>query len=373
MQYTDFAGERISRLGMGNMRLPVYEDGDNKGKIDYDKAAQIIDALYKGGVNYYDTAYVYHNGESESFLGRCMKRYPRESYHLATKFHCLANHDFKAVFEEQLKRLDTDYIDYYLLHAIGDNTADEYLTGGALDFFREQKRLGRIRHLGFSFHASLETLARVIAANDWDFAQIQLNYMDWTIYKSKEQYEMLTEAGIPVVVMEPVRGGRLATLTPETEAELHAVHPDWSTPSWAFRFVMGLDNVHVVLSGMSTLEQAQDNLNTFTNGDKLTEEETSLLMDVCERFKKQVSVPCTGCRYCTEDCPMGIDIPAMMEVYNKFKLNGRFAVKAIEKSEHNATECIACGLCASICPQHIEIPKIMSELKETYDALPKRD
>lgn len=363
-----FCAREISRLGMGNMRLPTGEDG----KIDFDRAAEIIDLLYKGGVTYYDTAYVYHNGESEVFLGKCMKRYPRESFCFATKFHCLANHDFKAVFEEQLRRLDTDYIDFYLLHAIGDNTVDEYLTGGALDYFREQKKLGRIRHLGFSFHASLDTLRRVVAANDWDFAQIQLNYMDWTLYKSKEQYEILTEAGIPVVVMEPVRGGRLAKLTPDTEAELKAVHPDWSIPSWAFRFIMGLDNVHVILSGMSTLEQAADNIATFTEGEALTESDRELLLDVCERYKKQVSVPCTGCRYCTDGCPMGIDIPAMMELYNKFKLNGRYAVREMEKTEHNASECIGCGACAELCPQHIKIPDVMAELSQVYAEIGKK-
>ena len=368
MKTTVFCGEELSLLGMGNMRLPTGEDK----KIDFDRAAEIIDTLYKGGVNYYDTAYVYHEGESEVFLGKCMKRYPRDSFRLATKFHCLANHDFKAVFEEQLQRLDTDYIDFYLLHAIGDNTADEYLTGGALEYFREQKRLGRIRRLGFSFHASLDTLRRVVAANDWDFAQIQLNYLDWTLYKSKEQYEILTEAGIPVVVMEPVRGGRLAKLTDSTEAELHAAHSDWSIPSWAFRFIMGLDNVHMILSGMSTLEQAEDNLKTFTEGGPLSEEDQALLMDVADRFREQISVPCTGCRYCTENCPMEIDIPAMRELYNKFKLDGRFALRNMDKTEHNAAECIGCGACASICPQHIDIPSVMSELAAEYEKLPKR-
>ncbi len=355
-----FCGEEISCLGMGNMRLPVNDEK----KIDFDAAAAIIDRLYNSGVNYFDTAYVYHGGESESFLGKAMKKYPRESFRLATKFPYFVGKAPAEVFEEQLRRLDTDYVDFYLLHAVGDSNADGYLNEGALDYFREQKKLGRIRHLGFSFHGSLDTLRRFVAANDWDFTQIQLNYMDWTLQHGKEQYDILTEAGIPVVVMEPVRGGRLAKLTPDTEAELKAVHPDWSLPSWAFRFLMRLPNVKVILSGMSTLEQAEDNAKTFTEGEVLSDEDTALLLEVCERYKKQVSVPCTGCRYCVDDCPMGINIPEMMEIYNKFKLNGRHAAKAIEKQEPNAKDCIGCGACAALCPQGIEIPKVMEELRE---------
>lgn len=365
----EFCGETISCLGMGNMRLPVGEDK----KIDRAAAAELIDRLYKGGVNYFDTAYVYHSGESESFLGECMKKYPRESFRLATKFPVFDGIPHEQVFEEQLKKLDTDYIDFYLLHAVGDSNADKYLESGCLEYFREQKKLGRIRHLGFSFHGSLDCLRRFIAVNDWDFTQIQLNYMDWTLQHGREQYEILTEAGIPVVVMEPVRGGRLAKLTPETEAELRSAHPEWSLPSWAFRFLMRLDNVKVILSGMSDLAQAEDNLSTFNEGKALDDSETELLLDVCERFKQQVSVPCTGCRYCVDDCPMGIPIPDMMELYNKFKLNGRRAVRALEKFDASARDCIGCGVCASLCPQRIAIPDVMSELREAYDALPKDD
>ena len=355
-----FCGEEISCLGMGNMRLPVGPDG----KIDFDRAEAIIDLLYNCGINYYDTAYVYHGGESETFLGKALSKYPRSSFRLATKFPLFVNKAPEEVFEEQLRRLDTDYVDFYLLHAVGDSNADGYLTGGALDYFREQKRLGRIRHLGFSFHGSLDTLRRFIAANDWDFTQIQLNYMDWTLQHGKEQYEILTENGITVIVMEPVRGGRLAKLTPETEAELLAAEPDRSIPSWAFRFLMRLDNVKVILSGMSDISQAVDNVRTFSETQPLDDEKTALLLDVCERYKKQVSVPCTGCRYCCDDCPMGIEIPEMMEIYNKYRINGRRAAKAIEKFEKNANDCIGCGVCASLCPQSIEIPKVMAELRE---------
>ena len=354
---------------MGNMRLPVNAEK----KIDFEKASAIIDRLYESGVNYYDTAYVYHGGESESFVGRALKKYPRESFFVATKFHYLSNSDYEAVFSEQLKRLDMDYIDYYLIHAIGDNTVDNYLSCGCIEFFKEQKRLGRIRHLGFSFHASLETLRRVVAAESWDFAQIQLNYLDWAHHEAKEQYDILTEAGIPIVVMEPVRGGRLAKLTPETEAELSAAHPDWSVPSWAFRFVMGLENVKVILSGMSDLAQAEDNIKTFSDGMALSEDDRALLFDVCDRFRKQISAPCTACRYCTEGCPMEIDIPAMMELYNKFKLDGRFALNKLKQVEHGPESCIACGACEAQCPQSINIPTLMSEMAEAYSQMKKAE
>lgn len=359
-----FCESLISHLGMGNMRLPV----DENGKIDFDRAAAIIDRLYNNGVNYYDTAYVYHGGESEAFVGAALKKYPRESFHVATKYNCRANPDFKAVFEEQLKRLDMDYIDYYLIHAISDNTADTYLTNGCVEFFKEQKALERIRHLGFSFHASLDTLRKVIDFGGWDFTQIQLNYLDWLMHDAKSQYEMLTEAGIPIIVMEPVRGGRLARLTDKTESQLKAVHPDWSIPSWAFRFIMRLENVKLILSGMSTLEQADDNLRTFNDEEPLSDEDTELLFKVCEEFKKQISAPCTTCRYCTDGCPMQIDIPVMMEIYNKYKLNGRFAARAIEEHEPSAKDCIACGACTEQCPQSIDIPSIMEELKTAAES-----
>lgn len=363
-----FCGENVSMLGMGNMRLPVLEDG----KLDYEAASAIIDMLYTNGVNYFDTAYVYHHGESESFLGKALKKYPRDSFFVATKYHCLANPDYKAVFEEQLKRLDMDHIDFYLIHAIADNTVDTYLTNGCIEYFKEQKALGRIRHLGFSFHASIDTLRRVLAAENWDFAQIQFNYLDWLAFDAKPQYEIITSKNVPIVVMEPVRGGRLARLTPETEMELKSMHPYRSIPSWAFRFIMGFDNVKVILSGMSTLEQAEDNIVTFRYEDALSAEERSLLLSVCERFKSQITAPCTACKYCVDGCPMEIDIPEMMSTYNKFKLNGKHVLRSFEKLEHSALDCIACGACTEHCPQNIDIPSVMAEMTEAYNTIKKQ-
>lgn len=362
MQTQQFCGRQISRLGMGNMRLPM----DQTGAIDEKKAAEIIDYLYQSGVNYYDTAYVYHGGTSESFLGSTMPRYPRESYCLATKYISFASPDYAAVFEEQLSRLKTDYIDFYLIHAVDDENADGYLQSGCIDYFKAQKAKGRIRNLGFSSHASVETLDRFIHANDaWDFAQIQLNYLDWTLQDAKGQYELLTENGIPVIVMEPVRGGKLAKLTPETEAMLRAVHPDWSISSWAFRWLLRLENVKLVLSGMSTLAQAQDNVATFSDATPLSNADTALLLEVCEKYRTQISVPCTACRYCCDGCPAGIDIPAMMDLYNDYKLSGAWELgEKLDKFPKNARDCIACGVCATHCPQSISIPDAMRELAQ---------
>lgn len=360
MKTKEFQEITLSRLGMGNMRLPVNPDG----KIDFIKAEEIIDYVYSHGVNYFDTAWPYHGGESENFLGEVMRKYPRDSFNLATKYISFASADYKGMFETQLKKLQTDYIDFYLIHAVFDNNADAYIASGCIDYFKEQKKLGRIRHFGFSSHASVATLEKFIGANEeWDFAQIQLNYMDWNMQDAKGQYELLTKHGIPVVVMEPVRGGKLAHLTPEREAELKAVHPDWSIPSWAFRWLMRLPNVQLVLSGMTTLEQAIDNVGTFSDGDALSDSDAELLMGVCEKYKKQISVPCTSCRYCCDGCPVGINIPAMMELYNGYKLSGAWGLKGKLKAyEKSAYDCIGCGACADHCPQSIVIPDVMKEL-----------
>lgn len=365
MKYNSFCGENVSRLGMGNMRLPTLDDGS----IDYESAEAIIDKLYNAGVNYFDTAYVYHRGESETFLGKALKKYPRDGFFVATKYNCRANPDYKEVFEEQLKRLDMDHIDFYLIHAISDNSVDTYLTNGCIDYFIEQKSIGRIRHLGFSFHGSLDTLHRVLAAHTWDFAQIQFNYLDWLEFDAKAQYEIITSKDIPIIVMEPVRGGRLASLTPETDTELKSIHPYRSIASWAFRFVMGFGNVKVILSGMSTVEQAEDNIITFSYDDALSLEERELLFSVCDMFKKEISAPCTACKYCVDDCPMEINIPEMMTIYNKYKLNGKGELRAFKNYEHSAVDCIGCGACSEHCPQTIDIPALMTDMTAAYETL----
>ncbi len=357
-----FTNDTLSLLGMGNMRLPTVGAG---GAIDQEKAAQIIDYGYSHGINYFDTAYVYHNGESEKVVGEVLSKYPRESYNLATKFFILANPDYKAVFEEQLKRLKTDYIDFYLCHAIFDNTIDRYISCGCIDYFIEQKEKGRIRHLGFSAHCSLETLHRFASHHKWDFAQIQLNYLDWTLLDANKQYEILTKMGIPVIVMEPLRGGRLAGLSSAADAMLKAEQPNWPIASWAFRWLMRLDNVKVILSGMSTLDQMKENIKTFENEEALTDRQAELLNTACNMFRSEMSVPCTSCRYCCDECPKKIEIPKVLEAYNRYKVSGsRWELDGLKHMESGPADCIACDACTRHCPQSIQIPDIMKELSE---------
>ena len=364
----DYRGEPISRLGMGCMRLPTTGQGRG-APIDFDKAAEIIDYAMKNGITYFDTAYVY--GGSEDFLGKCLPKYDRGSFKLATKYMSGANPDYKAVFEEQLKRLNTDYIDFYLMHGImNEDAVESYVGRGCLDYFLEQKAKGRIKNLGFSSHAPIPVLEKMIAAHKWDFAQIQLNYLDWTFQDAKGQYEALTKAGIPVVVMEPVRGGRLASLSPAADGFLKKIHPEWSVASWAFRWLMRLDNVQVILSGMSNMEQIVDNVGTFTDGGPLSDEDAANLEKACDMFRGEINVPCTGCRYCCDDCPMYIEIPKVMEIYNKVKLDGPRNVFALKGMDPGPKDCVGCGNCASHCPQGIRIPDIMKEMAELLDKTP---
>jgi predicted aldo/keto reductase-like oxidoreductase len=365
MIHKTFKGKiKLSQLGMGNMRLPTQ--GDIPGaQIDYKRAEEIIDYAMAHGVNYYDTAYVYHSGESEKFLGNVMAKYPRDSYHLATKYFIMASPDYKSVFEEQLSRLKTDYIDFYLIHGIFDNTADNYISTGAVDYFIEQKKAGRIKYLGFSTHAAPEVLKRFAAHHDRDFAQMQLNYFDWNYGQTKKEYEILTELNIPIIVMEPVRGGRLANLSEKANKILQDEQPGKSIASWAMRWVMGLENVQVILSGMSTLEQIKDNVSTFEEGNSLSDEQKDLLLKACAAFKDEMSVPCTACRYCCDDCPAGLDIPNLLSAYNNMQVgNPREAWDMLRTlpDDKKPSACIECGSCANHCPQGIQVPEILKKL-----------
>lgn len=364
MKYKAFQDIELSRLGMGNMRLPS-EDMSNPGApIDYKAAHEIIDHAYEQGINYFDTAYVYNDGDSEKCLGACMKKHPRDRFYLATKYYIEASPDYKGVFEEQLKRLQTDYIDFYLIHCLKDDNIDKYLESGAIEFFLEKKKEGKIRYLGFSSHASVSSLERFASHHDWDFAQLQLNYFDWNYGTAKDEYEVLASRNIPIMVMEPVRGGRLAGLTPEAEAVLKAAHPDWSIAAWALRFVKSLPAVQVVLSGMSSMEQICDNLATFSDDEGLSEADMETLMKACGLFKNQVQVPCTACRYCCSGCPGEINISEYMNLYNAYKVDGPWALNDAAKIESKGkpADCVACGACTGHCPQDIDTPAIMKEL-----------
>lgn len=367
MIYKEYKGIKLSGLGLGNMRFPTTDkDGEH---IDYEKAHAIIDASYNAGINYFDTAHVYNKCDSERCLGECLKKYPRDSYYVATKFHIDAEPDYRAMFAAQLERLQTDHIDFYLIHCLMDGNIDKYLTSGAVDFFMDMKARGKITYLGFSSHASLATLERFADHHQWDFAQIQLNYYDWHFGNTEKEYKILTDRNIPIMVMEPVRGGRLSTLTPDAAAMLDKARPGSSVSSWAFNFVKTLPNVCVVLSGMNDMSQLEDNLNTFSTEESLSPAEVELLFEAAELFKKQYTVPCTSCRYCTPNCPMKINIPDFLSVYNAYKMEGPWALSGASRvdTEGMPGDCIGCGACRAHCPQSINIPYYMEVLDKAIN------
>lgn len=367
-------GDDLSLLGFGAMRLPVKEDGS----IDEEAVFEMVRYGQANGVNYYDTAYPYHQGNSEVVIGKALKQFPRESYYLATKYpgHQIAeSYNPGEVFEEQLRKCDVEYFDYYLLHNVYENSVQVYTDSrwGIIDYFIEQKKAGRIRHLGFSSHGSVQMLREFLdhCGEAMEFCQIQMNYLDWTLQDAKGKYELLTERNIPVWVMEPVRGGKLAALDGKYEARLKELRPDASTASWAFRWLQGLPNVKMILSGMSNMEQMADNVHTFERREPLGEEEERTLMEIAEGLKD--SVPCTACRYCCDGCPMGIDIPRMIGYYNELRFslstNVGMSMDAVEK-EHHPSACVKCGKCKKICPQGIDIPDALEKFSEMLSKLP---
>ncbi|MDY3917422.1 MAG: aldo/keto reductase [Candidatus Limivivens sp.] len=356
---------RLSRLGMGNMRLPVKteESGEH---IDYEKAKAIIDRAMEAGINYYDTAYIYHGGESERFLGRALAEYPRDRYYVADKFNYQANPDYRAQFAEQLERLSMDFIDFYLLHGVQDYFVEDAISCGCIEYFDQMKKVGKIRYLGFSFHGTPEALKRILSVYPWDFVQIQLNYYDWLYESAKALYEILDEAGIPIMVMEPVHGGMLADLGEKANGILKEAEPEHSIASWAMRWVKSLPRVQVILSGMSDLEQLNDNIHVISETADISEEEQKLIEKACAVVRSNTAVPCTKCRYCTPNCPMELDIPYLLSNYNDAKIGGgwRLGNLASVVGEKLPSACIACGTCTKHCPQSFDIPKYMAELAD---------
>ena len=363
MIYSEFQDKQLSRLGFGLMRLPLMPDGT----IDEAQAEEMVAYAMANGVNYFDTAWPYHSGESERVIGRILSKYDRGSFYLADKYpgHQIASkYDPAALFEKQLQKCGVEYFDFYLLHNVYEESMGVYLDPkwGILDYFKEQKRLGRIKHLGFSSHGNLENLKEFldICGDDMEFCQIQLNYLDWTLQNAKEKYELLTERGIPVWVMEPVRGGKLVSLSDAAEAKLHAARPDETTVSWCFRFLQELPNVKMILSGMSDRQQMIDNVATFAQPKPMTEEQIALILEVAEELKD--AVPCTACRYCCDGCPMELDIPFLLSVYNDIRFapvtNTAMRIDSLPANKR-PTACVACGRCAQICPQKIDIPNAL--------------
>lgn len=371
MLYSEFQGKKLPRLGFGAMRLP-----ETDGQIDKALTEEMIRYAMDHGVNYFDTAWPYHGGMSERVLGQILSQYPRQSYYLADKYpghQIMADYDPARIFEEQLRRCQVEYFDFYLLHNVYEKSMDTYLDPQLkiLEYFREQKRLGRIKHLGFSTHARLDTLERFLdlCGEDMEFCQIQLNYLDWTLQDAKAKYELLTERGISVWVMEPVRGGKLASFE---DQRLKGLRPDASTASWGFRFLQALPNVKVVLSGMSNMEQVTDNIKTFEADQPLSSHETELLLQIAEEMKD--AIPCTGCRYCCDGCPMGLDIPAMMSICSDIRFApvvNSVMMLQFAPEEKRPSACIACGKCSKVCPQGIDIPAVMQELAQRLETIPQ--
>ena len=375
MIYTTVCGDRLSLLGFGTMRLPCLTGPED---IDQAQVDAMVDYAIAHGVNYFDTAAPYHGGRSEIAIGRALARYPRESYFLADKYpghQYLEPMDLGEIFFEQLEKCGTEYFDYYLLHNVNENSIGAYFDEeyGIVPFFLEQKRLGRIRHLGFSCHGFPENLEAFLDkyGDDLEFCQIQLNYLDWSLQNAERKYAILSERGVPVWVMEPVHGGMLVNL-PEAQASmLRSAHPDESIASWGFRWLQGLENVHMVLSGMSNLEQMQDNVKTFEQRRALDEAETEMVYAVAEALKQ--NLPCTGCRYCCDGCPLGLDIPYILANYNEFRISNSVNItQRIDAlpPEKRPEACIGCGQCAKACPQKIDVPQAMREFGEARKNAP---
>lgn len=403
MLTNDFLGDNIARLGFGAMRLPII-DGD-ASNVDQATLDAMVDTAIKAGVNYFDTAYPYHGGMSEIALGRSLAHYPRDSYFFATKYpgHQIADtYDPAAIFEEQLTKCGTEYFDFYLLHNIYEASIEVYLNEqwGIADYFVEQKKNGRIRHLGFSCHGRPETLKRFLdygarkyaeleqrdpetaalfaGNNIMEFCQIQLNYLDWTLQDAAAKTALLESMNIPIVVMEPLRGGKLAHLNDAQMQQLNASAlgganpPARSAVEWSFRWLLGIPNVKTILSGMSDLAQVEENCRIFQESAPLSEAEEGVLMDVAESLKG--GVPCTACRYCVDSCPQEIDIPLMMNAYNDLQFDTSFTVSmqmdAVPEGQR-AQDCIQCESCVQMCPQGIDIPAVLEDLAATLDKMPK--
>ena len=361
-------GKEISRLGYGGMRFP--KNGD---EVDVDAAVQLLRKAYEMGINYFDTAMVYHKGESEKIFGKAFEPYPRDSYLIADKMSiwlCSDEEDMKARFYNQLKTLKTDYIDFYLVHSLNRNHYKKVKDLHCVEFLQQMKQEGKIKHLGFSFHDTYQVFTQILNDYTWDFVQIQLNYLDWHNQGAEQLYRELERRNLPVMVMEPVRGGYLATIDSERAKPFLELEPQRSIASWAIRWVESLPQVAVVLSGMSDLQQLEDNVATMTHFEPMNEQELAAIDRVVEEIRKVNEIPCTGCRYCM-DCPMGVDIPEIFSIYSQYKIFGKekvFVQDYEEVVEHGngAEHCVRCMACTTKCPQMIAIPDKLEMIAKLY-------
>ena len=364
-------GIETSLLGFGCMRFPQNPDGT----IDEAEAAKLLDTAIKAGVNYIDTAYPYHNGESEPFLGRTLKKYPRNSFYLATKlpmWDIKTPEDVKKIFDSQLERLQTDYVDFYLIHCLDKEKWQQVLDLNVIPFLEEMKQQGKIRFLGFSFHDDFDTFKKILTYRTWDFCQIQYNYMDTEEQAGDKGYALAEELGIPLVIMEPVKGGSLANFSDDINAKFKAMDKDASIASWAFRWVGSHSNAKVILSGMSNEEQVEDNLKTFSNFKPLDEAEEKMISEIVSDLQSRVQNGCTGCRYCMP-CPAGVNIPQNFALWNKYHIYGTYdhvknAWEKDLKDEEKAKCCVKCGKCEKVCPQHLSIRRDLELAQKDLDS-----
>ncbi|MDO4294381.1 MAG: aldo/keto reductase [Eubacteriales bacterium] len=363
-------GIETSLLGYGCMRFPTTPEG----RIDEPKAEALLDRAIAAGVNYIDTAYPYHNGESEPFVGKVLQKYDRDSFFLATKLPLWAVNsleDAKRIFAEQLERLRTDHIDFYLLHALNKEKWELMKKLGVVDYCAQLKEEGKIRYYGFSFHDEYEVFEDILRYRDWDFCQIQYNYMDTQEQAGDRGYALAEQLGVPLVIMEPVKGGSLANFSDDINERFQAVEPEASIASWALRWVGSHPNVKVILSGMSTMGQVEDNLKTFADFRPLDEREQSVIADIVKELKSRVQNGCTACRYCMP-CPAGVNIPGNFAAWNRFHIYGTYehvknAWEKDLKEEEKAKNCVRCGKCEKVCPQKLSIRADLARAQADLD------
>lgn len=366
----DNLGIETSLLGYGCMRFPTNEEG----KIDRKEAERLLDTAIANGVNYIDTAYPYHNGESELVVGEILKKYDRASFYLATKLPVwLVNslEDVDRLFNEQLTKLQTEYIDFYLLHAMNRGSFDKMAGLGVIERLEQLQAEGKIKYLGFSFHDGYDAFEYMINYRKWDFCQIQLNYMDTDEQAGLKGYALAEKKGVPLIIMEPVKGGSLANFAEDINQMFKSLDPDASIASFALRFVGSLPNVKVVLSGMTTMAQLEDNLKTFNNFKALDQKEKDTIDKIVALINSRVKNGCTGCRYCMP-CPAGVDIPGCFSAWNTYHMYQNYNVVSWkwEKelgAEKQAKNCIKCGKCEKACPQKISIREDLVRVQEDLD------
>ena len=374
MIYVDFQGEQLSMLGMGTMRLPVI-DGDDS-KIDVPAAEEMIDYAYKNGVNYFDTAWGYHGGNSEKVVGAALKRYDRSSFSLASKFPSYDTGNFgkhEEIFSKQLEKCQVEYFDFYLLHNINEGNIEQYLdedTYHTVAYFKEQKAAGKIRHLGFSTHGTWDTFKRFMDrfGDDMEFCQVECNYLDWEFQDAKRKVDYLNERGIAVWVMEPLRGGYLCSFDDEQASTLAALRPETGAVEWALRWLQTRLPQSVVLTGASTLEQLQENIRIFSDEKPLSAEELAAIDGIAHDLVGNIGLPCTACRYCISHCPVGLDIPMLLSLFNEYRSKQgedwfipSMAIGLLPEDKRPSA-CIGCGSCHEVCPQALAIPEALEEL-----------